>query len=84
MIRGQPSEQMGKNVPQKRSSKCSGSEVIVLRTIQRKKGAGVAGGHKATNGWGRWAGIASCRALPAELRNLSNDVSLKQVVLCTF
>ena len=37
MIRGQPSEQMGKNVPQKRSSKCSGSEVIVLRMIQRKK-----------------------------------------------
>lgn len=34
MIRDQPSKQMGKNVPERRSRKCDGSEVIMLMMIQ--------------------------------------------------
>lgn len=67
-----------KECSRKRSSKCSGSEVIMLRMNQGQKGTGVAGGCEAIYGLGRWAGIASCQAVPAELRNFGNDMSLKQ------
>lgn len=36
------------------------------------------GGCEASNGLARWAGTVSCQDLPAELRNLGSDMSLKQ------
>lgn len=63
-----------------KKQKVQASEMIMLMMTQgqKKKRACVAGDCEARNGFGRCSGTTSCQALPAELRNLGNDVSWKQ------